>query len=80
MPTLYIRDCPESLHEKLFERAQAGRRSLNAEVIAMLEAGVQQDERRRRSASLLVRIARRRKGLSPSSNDSVALIREDRAR
>ncbi len=80
MSTLYIRDCPESLHQTLTERAQAGRRSLNAEVLALLEAGVQADAQRRQSAALLTRIARRRKSLSSSAVDAVDLIREDRAR
>ena len=80
MPTLYIRDCPERLHQALTERARTGRRSLNAEVLALLEEGVQADERRRQSAALLTRIARRRKGLSPSPSDAVDLLREDRGR
>ena len=80
MSTLYIRDCPESLHQKLTERAQAERRSLNAEVIALLEASMQTDDLRRQSASLLARVARRRKGLTPATTDAVELIREDRGR
>ena len=80
MPTLYIRECPDSLHQRLTERAQAGQRSLNAEVIALLEASVQADDLRRQSASLLARVARRRKSLAPAASNSAELIREDRGR
>lgn len=37
MPILYVRDVPEGLHEKLRARARRNGRSLNAEVLAILE-------------------------------------------
>ena len=40
MASITIKDIPEVLHQRLKERAKANRRSLNAEVIACLEAKV----------------------------------------
>jgi plasmid stability protein len=38
--TLTIKDMPAELHQRLKENAKTNRRSLNAEVIALLEAAV----------------------------------------
>ena len=40
MPTLTVRDVPPALREKLKRRAERHRRSLNGEVLTVLEEGV----------------------------------------
>lgn len=37
MPNLTVRDIPESVYERLRERAAANRRSLSAEIVTLLE-------------------------------------------
>ena len=41
MPNVTIKDLPVGLHERLKENAKTNRRSLNAEVITLLEAAVE---------------------------------------
>lgn len=48
MPTLYVRDIPPGLYNKLKRWAKESKRSVNAEVLALLE---QEAERRRERAS-----------------------------
>ena len=43
MATLYVRDVPERLHKRLRARARKNGRSLNAEVIEILDGVVDRD-------------------------------------
>ena len=40
MPTLTIKGIPAALHQRLREQAEANRRSLNAEILVLLERAV----------------------------------------
>jgi plasmid stability protein len=80
MANLHVRNVPEELYERLQERARAERRSLSAEVIALLERGLCEAVQSR--ADVLDAILRRR-SLHPTEAmlpDSTMLLREDRAR
>jgi antitoxin FitA len=55
MANVTIKDLPAELHERLKENARINRRSLNAEVITLLEAAV---EPRKRSVDEIVAAAR----------------------
>lgn len=81
MPTLHVRNVPEDLYERIRQQAIAEKRSLSAEVLALLEMAVERQPEPR--GPLFERIRRRRAqieravGKLPSSVD---LVREDRAR
>jgi plasmid stability protein len=80
MAILHVRKVPDDLYERLRARAAAHRRSLSAEVIALLEQELGQP--RRPVRELLNEIDRLRKQypLPPGAPDVVDLLREDRAR
>ncbi|MCW5851335.1 MAG: Arc family DNA-binding protein [Anaerolineae bacterium] len=80
MPTLHVRNVPETLYERLQQRARAENRSLSAEVIYMLEMALAEPVPS--VAEILERLERRRMSYTPSVNapDSVQLLREDRDR
>lgn len=70
---LSIKDVPDDIAEALRQRAQRNHRSLQGELMAMLE--VHARERPFRAMELLA--AAREAGLS-SPNESVQMVREDR--
>lgn len=80
MPTLHVRNVPESLYERLRQQAQEQNRSISAEVIVLLDqalTGTQDSQ-----AELLEKI-RRRRFFNPNkvkAPDSTTLLREDRNR
>lgn len=82
MPTLYVRNFPEELLRRIKELAARRQRSLGAEVTVLIDAGLQQEELRSRRISALKSISRRRRSYKPTAGaaDSLALLREDRAR
>ena len=45
VPTLHIRNLPEPVYDKLKRRATVNRRSLNAEVLALLSAELEGERR-----------------------------------
>lgn len=45
VPTLHIRNLPEPVYERLKQRATVNRRSLNAEVLALLNAEFEEERR-----------------------------------
>lgn len=45
VPTLHIRNLPEPIYDKLKRRATVNRRSLNAEVLALLSAELEEERR-----------------------------------
>jgi plasmid stability protein len=82
MPTLYVRDIPEEVLQRVKKLASQEKRSLSAEVAILLDRALQEDTLRSRRAEALDRIERRRKSfkLPPGTPDTLALLREDRAR
>ncbi len=80
MPTLHVRNVPETLYERLRQRAQERSRSISAEVIMLLDYALEESEDTQ--TELLDRI-RRRRYYSPAAYgapESITLIREDRER
>ncbi|MEH2301128.1 FitA-like ribbon-helix-helix domain-containing protein [Nostoc sp.] len=88
MATLYVRNLPDDLYAKLQELAVSQHRSINAQVITLLEEALKtetqqtEDERRKNVPKLLEEIRLRREQLPTDIGwpDSTAMIREDRDR
>lgn len=88
MATLYVRNLPDDLYAKLQELAVSQHRSINAQVITLLEqaltteAQLTEEERRKNVPKLLEEIRLRREQLPTDIEwpDSTAMIREDRDR
>jgi plasmid stability protein len=83
MATLYVENVPDDLYEGLKTRAQLHRRSIAAEVVALLEHFVPTAKAQKAREDLLQRMLRMReekptgKGPFPSAEE---MIREDRER
>ena len=80
MSPLDVRNVPQELYDRLRKIAAAENDSLSAEVVALLERAVKDREMRSRQKNVLSQIRRRRYTAPPGARDSVALLREDRAR
>jgi plasmid stability protein len=80
MQILHVRGVPEDLYQELRELAQQQQRSLSAQVIALLERAMADEQRRRQQGELLASIRRQRFTPQPGAPDSLTLLREDRAR
>jgi plasmid stability protein len=78
MPTLHVRNVPETLYDRLRERAQEQNRSLSAEVVMLLDFAL--EESTDMQAQLLDNIRRRRffNPAAAGAPDSTTLLREDR--
>jgi plasmid stability protein len=83
MATLYVENVPDELYEALRARAKLHRRSITAEVLALLEDNLPTEKELRRRADLLRKLDRlsasvkRVRGEFPSAEQ---MIREDRSR
>jgi plasmid stability protein len=77
MPALHIRDVPSDVVEALKERAHSSRRSLNAELVALLTEGARRHRERGTLTRRLAEIADR-VNLPPDAPKPEDLIREDR--
>lgn len=83
MPTLYVENVPREVYEALRKRAKSKRRSIAAEVLALLEANfpTEAELKARREFFLRAAAMRARKptaeGPFPSTEE---MIREDRER
>jgi plasmid stability protein len=83
MPTLYVENVPEELHEALRTRARASRKSITAEVIELLQQNVPtaaELARRKQFLKLVTKINRQQPagpGPFPSTEE---MLREDRER
>jgi plasmid stability protein len=83
MATLYVENVPDDLYEALRSRAKARRRSIAAEVLAMLEENVPTADDLKARHEWFQRVIRMReratktKGPFPSAEE---MIREDRER
>ncbi|MCC5615830.1 Arc family DNA-binding protein [Nostoc sp. CHAB 5836] len=88
MATLYVRNLPDDLYAKLQELAASEHRSINAQVITLLEQALKteaqqtEEEKRKNVPKLLEEIRLRREQLPTDIEwpDSTAMIREDRDR
>ena len=78
MPTLHVRNVPESIYDRLRQRARARNRSISAEVVMLLDLALEESENNQ--AQVLDRIRRRRffDPASVNAPDSTTLLREDR--
>ncbi len=88
MAILHVSNVPDDLYKKLQELAKAENRSINAQVITLLQQALPpqtqetEDQRRKNVPKLLEEIRLRREQRSAEAEwpDSTELIREDRAR
>jgi hypothetical protein len=81
MTNLSLRDVPDELYQQIKEMAERERRSLNQQILVLLERAVQQQQRP--NPDVLKRIDRQREaiaariGIIPDSTEQIA---EDRSR
>lgn len=88
MATLYVRNLPDDLYAKLQELAASQHRSINAQVITLLEqvlttqAQETEEQKRQNIPKILEEIRQRRENRPTDIEwlDSTAMIREDRDR
>ena len=82
MRTLYVRDFPDKLHDRLKRLAARNRRSLSAQVVVLVDEALKQEAARERRSEALDRIEQRLKRYVAPANatDSVTLLRENRSR
>jgi plasmid stability protein len=83
MPTLYVENVPEDLYEALRERARERRKSISAEVLALLEENVPTPAELARRREFLERARRLRAKPSRSAGpfpSAEEMLREDRLR
>jgi hypothetical protein len=82
MPTLYLRDVPEEVHERIQALAREERRSLSAQALTLLEEALAEREFRQRGLAALKEMEEHSKDYPrrPDDVDSVFLLREDRER
>ncbi len=78
MAILHVRDIPDSLYKRMQKIAKSRGRTLSAEVIALFEEAIEQDEMRRKQADVLASIRQNRRTPPPGAPDSVELIRQIR--
>ncbi len=80
MNTLHVRSVPDDLYKRLQKLAHSKNRSLSAQVITMLSQAMEDEERRKKQAKVLVSIQRRRFTAPKNAPSSLDLLREDRNR
>ena len=88
MATLSVRNLPDDLYAKLQELAASQHRSINAQVITLLEQVLttqaeETEEQKRQNVVKLLEESRNRRRVNPGDfglPDSTELIREDRDR
>ena len=79
MATLHVRNVPDDLYQRLKRLADERHRSLSAEVIELLEAGVATRDRAARMEEALARLAEVRRQLpAVPAGYAADLIRESR--
>ncbi len=83
MATLYVENVPDDLYEALRSQAKARRRSIAAEVLALLEENVpttQELKKREELMRKLIRIRSRQSAAKQAFPSAEEMIREDRER
>lgn len=78
MSILHVRNVPPEIHEALSERAELSRRSLSAEVIALLSQALQASERSVGEILTSLEARRRFEPVAAGAPSSLDLLREDR--
>jgi len=83
MATLYVENIPDDLYEALRSRAKARRRSIAAEVLALLEENIptaQEVKSRHAWMRKLARLRKQHAGSGSAFPSTEEMIREDRER
>jgi len=83
MPTLFVEHVPKDLYEGLRARAKRNRRSMAAEIIAMMEENIPTRKTLKIRRDISRRLAKLRAQPSPGRGpfpSAEQMIREDRAR
>lgn len=82
MAILHVRNVPEKLYKRIQKLAEEENRSVTAEVIQLLNQGLQAREARRGAMAVIERIRQRAQKieLPRGWKDSAELLREDRGR
>lgn len=83
MPTLYVENVPQDLYDALRGQARQRRRSIAAEVLALLEESIPTQKElkaRRKLMRQLERLRAKKPGARGSFPSTEQLQREDRAR
>ncbi|MEH1924611.1 FitA-like ribbon-helix-helix domain-containing protein [Nostoc sp.] len=88
MATLYVRNLPDDLYAKLQELAVSQHRSINAQVITLLEQALkteaqQIEDQKQQNVLKVLEESRQRRRVNPADfglPDSTEMIREDRDR
>lgn len=83
MPTLYVENVPRDLYEALRKRAKSQRRSMAAEVLALLERNFPTQKELKRRREFVDKLRKLDAAIPPLSGESPTsdeMIREDRAR
>ncbi len=80
MPSITVRDIPETLFEEFKQLARMDHRSLNAEIITAMERTVEEKRIRRQRQEALNSIMRRSPEKPVLPVDGAAMLREDRDR
>jgi plasmid stability protein len=78
MAVLYVRDIPDALYRRVQKIAKGHGRSLSAEVVALFEGAVREDDLRRQP-ELLKSIRQNRWTPPPGTSDASEMLREVRA-
>jgi plasmid stability protein len=80
MPTLHVRNIPDTLHSRIRQLAKTERCSLSLEVITLLDHAVTERENRLRQRQVLNRIRLRRSKPGKNTPSTLDMLREDRGR
>jgi plasmid stability protein len=82
MSVLSLAEVPSEVYEQVRQSAVAHNRTVSAEVVRLLQQGLQQDEQEARAAhaATLADLRQNRWTPPPGVPDSVTLLREDRER
>lgn len=83
MADIRIHGVPDNLYERYKRLAQKHHRTLSAETIFLIKNAVMENEQLEQRWTALARITERRRHLPstpPETLDSLAMLREDRAR
>jgi plasmid stability protein len=83
MPTLYVENVPEELYEAIRSRSRKNRKSISAEVLALLAENVPTPAERARRRQVMARARKIRSQVPGSQRDfpsSEQMQREDRLR
>ena len=83
MATLYVENVPDELYAALRKRAQQNRKSIAAEVVALLERHVPTEQELKRRRQLFLELKKLRAVRSQVAGpfpDAAEIVREDRER